>query len=132
MIVAPSLTLNATPTSKFAISVDSVSNTNGTPGLAINFNPDQSYTWTLVRTTGGISGFNSDAFDIVTAGRFLNPTSGGSFSVGLSADSLELQLIFTPVPEPASVLLAAAGGLGVVQVVRRRVRQRRTAQAVTI
>jgi autotransporter-associated beta strand protein len=93
-------------------------------GNALNFDPNQSYTWTILTAAGGISGFTgSSQFVINTAaingtGGFANALAGGTFSMGTSGNNLNL--IFTaagapgpsPVPEPGTWAAAAllAGG----------------------
>lgn len=89
-------------------------------GAALNFLSGNSYSWTLVTTTGGISNFDAADFAISvganngTAG-FSNALNGGSFSVAQSGNNLLLN--FTPVPEPRAALL---GGLGLLVLLRRR------------
>ncbi|MFZ9932793.1 MAG: PEP-CTERM sorting domain-containing protein [Chthoniobacterales bacterium] len=88
-------------------------------GNAINFDPFQNYTWTILTASGGISGFTGDELFAIhltayngTAG-FANSLSNnngpGSFTLAVVGN--DLNLIFTAaVPEPgtwaASILLA--------------------------
>lgn len=89
-------------------------------GTALNFNNTVDQSWTILTTTGGITGF--DAADFVvnvganngTAG-FQNALGGGTFI--LTATANDLVLSFTAVPEPSAVLL---GGLGMLALLRRR------------
>jgi autotransporter-associated beta strand protein len=85
-------------------------------GEAINFNPNQNYTWTILTAAGGISGFTgSSQFVINTAaingtGGFANALNGGSFSIAQSGN--DLNLVFTAVggaavPEPGTWAAAA-------------------------
>jgi T5SS/PEP-CTERM-associated repeat protein/autotransporter-associated beta strand protein len=87
-------------------------------GNALNFNPNQSYTWTILTAAGGISGFTgSSQFDINIGafngtGGFANALNGGSFSIAQSLDGKDLNLVFTaaggaPVPEPGTWAAAA-------------------------
>jgi autotransporter-associated beta strand protein len=87
-------------------------------GNALNFNPNQSYTWTILSAAGGISGFTgSSQFDINIGafngtGGFANGLNGGSFSIAQSLDGKDLNLVFTaaggaPVPEPGTWAAAA-------------------------
>jgi autotransporter-associated beta strand protein/T5SS/PEP-CTERM-associated repeat protein len=96
-------------------------------GPAFNFDPNQSYTWTILSAAGGISGFTgSSQFDINIGaingtGGFANALNGGSFSIAQSLNGKNLNLVFTaaggpgapsPVPEPGTWAAAAllAGG----------------------
>jgi hypothetical protein len=89
-------------------------------GDALNFDPSQNYTWTILTASSGITGFSADKFLINsgaangTAG-FANALAGGSFSMAQNGNNLDL--IFTAaggtaVPEPgtwaAAALLAGA------------------------
>jgi autotransporter-associated beta strand protein len=98
------LTISATPATPFQINLTSINPSTFAPGLA-TFNSSQSYSWTLV-TAGTISGFNSLAFSVNTSG-FQNPFSTGIFSVSENGDALDLN--FTPVPEPSTLILMLAG-----------------------
>jgi T5SS/PEP-CTERM-associated repeat protein len=89
-------------------------------GPALNFNPNQNYTWTILTAGSGISGFtNSNQFLINIGatngtGGFANALSGGSFS--MAHDGNNLNLVFTsasaPIPEPGTWVAMAifAGG----------------------
>jgi T5SS/PEP-CTERM-associated repeat protein len=103
-------------------------------GPALNFDPNQNYTWTILSAAGGISGFTgSSQFVINTAaingtGGFANGLGGGSFSVAQSGN--DLNLVFTaaaapgaPVPEPGTWAAAAllVGGAALLRW-RRRVK----------
>jgi autotransporter-associated beta strand protein len=88
-------------------------------GDALNFDDALNYSWVLVSTTGGVTGFDAGDFVIHTganngAGGFSN-TFTGDFSLAVSDDNLVLN--YTAVPEPAAVLL---GGLGLLTLLRRR------------
>jgi autotransporter-associated beta strand protein len=87
---------------------------------ASNFNNALTRSWTILTTTGGISGFQATDFIINVAanndtGGFSNALAGGAFSLG--ATSNDLVLTFTPVPEPRAALL---GSLGMLVLLRRR------------
>ena len=89
------ITVNATSGSPFAINLLSASDAAGTAGNAINFDHTVPGRWTFATTTSGVTGFDATKFSLSTAG-FTNTLSGGTFSVGLSLDSLGLDVIFTP------------------------------------
>lgn len=91
-------------------------------GNAINFNNLLTQSWTLLTTTGGITGF--DAADFVLsvganngAAGFSNALdAGGSFSLGQTGNNLVLT--YAVVPEPSAAMLV--GGLGMLALLRRR------------
>jgi autotransporter-associated beta strand protein len=98
------LAITATPGSPFQVSLRSVDGT-GALGLA-NFNATLPYSWTLV-SASSISGFSAANFSIYL-GNFQNSLGmGGTFVVGQSGNNLTLN--FTPVPEPSTWILMAAG-----------------------
>jgi fibronectin-binding autotransporter adhesin len=70
-------------------------------GDAVNFSPLVSGSWRVLTSASTISGFDPSMFAVTTtatagSGGFTNPLIGGSFSLALSADSLGLDLLFTP------------------------------------
>ena len=79
-------------------------------GNAFNFSATQNYTWTIVATGLGITGFDPSEFNINiaptngTAG-FSNNLLGGSFGLRVTGNNLELT--FTAVPEPGTWVAAA-------------------------
>jgi T5SS/PEP-CTERM-associated repeat protein/autotransporter-associated beta strand protein len=85
-------------------------------GNALNFDPNQNYTWTILTASGGISGFTGSSQFLINTGAingtggFANALNGGSFSV--VQDNNDLNLVFTsaggaPVPEPGTWAAAA-------------------------
>lgn len=109
----------------FGLKVIGLVGATGGTGLVANFtgnltNP-AGYSWTFVTASSGIAGFDASKFSIDLSA-FTNPFTG-AFSVVQSGNSLNL--VFTPVPEPATYALAlGAATLGVVGFRRWR---RRTA-----
>lgn len=110
--------LNVTATSANQAFINVVSFTLGdTPGLVSNFDPSQSYLWTILRTGSGITFAPGETeltvFQLMTSG-FSNPLNGGTFALALANGGRDLNVSFTPgpttVPEPsrmAFVTLAA-------------------------
>jgi T5SS/PEP-CTERM-associated repeat protein len=94
-----------TTNSQFTIELDSLTAANA-PGLALSFDPTQSYAWPIAQVSGGITGFNAADVALDATG-FTNPTNGGSFGLSLSPDGQTLAVTFTPVPEPGTLALAA-------------------------
>ncbi len=100
--------------------VVSVDNT-GQSANAIHFNPASSYSWTFATSPTAITGFNASDFNIITSG-FTNPMGSGVFYVSEVGNNLNLN--FTPVPEPSTWALIGAGVLAAVPFALRRRRQR--------
>jgi hypothetical protein len=115
--VAGALTVSATQVSPFTLSLESINPGTGLPGLA-NFSASGTYQWTLL-SAASISGFNPSDFSINTSS-FTNSLGSGSFFV--SANSTDIFLNFTPVPEPSTWALMGAGltAMGLASVRRRR------------
>jgi len=97
--------------SKFNINLWSLSGISpDANGNAFNFSGTQNYTWTIVATGLGITGFDASEFNINiaptngTAG-FSNDLLGGAFALRVSGN--DLQLTFTAVPEPGTWAAAA-------------------------
>ncbi len=86
-------------------------------GTLFGFDPAASYEFVIATATGGISGFNADAFAIDTTG--LPQSASGEWSMGLSGDSKSLLLSYNAVPEPSALALLALG-LGAVAARRSR------------
>ena len=87
------------------------------PGGSAAFQIGTTYKYTIAATTGGVSG---DLTQVAVSSNY-----GGLATFQLSQIGSSLQLDFTPssfqpVPEPGSVLLVAAAGVGAAGWVRRR------------
>ena len=107
---------------RYSINVWTLSSINtDVNGDAINFNEAQSYTWTIARAAS-IIGFNASHFVLN-----LTPSNGaagfdnaytGSFSVQASGG--DLNIVYTPIPEPSTYGVVAALGALVIAARRRR------------
>jgi autotransporter-associated beta strand protein len=111
-----SLTINASSSQKFNISLTTLNSSNAA-GSMDNFDNTQGYTWTIATTTGSISGFDSGKFNLNTSG-FANSTGGGSFGIAVSGRNLNVT--FTPVPEPQEYALLFSASLTAFSVWHRR------------
>lgn len=100
-------------------------------GEAINFNPNQSYTWTILTAAGGITGYTgTDQFIVNTGafngtGGFANDLAGGTFSVLQDGNNLNLRFTAAggeAIPEPGTWAAAAllAGGAAFMRWRRRK------------
>jgi hypothetical protein len=93
---------------------------------AVGLAQGQPLTAILATTTGGIqlngvtqaadTIFDPSTYTLTAQGMFIAP----AYQLALDATGQELVLTFTPVPEPATVLGLAGGGLGLAALVRRR------------
>jgi autotransporter-associated beta strand protein len=86
------------------------------------FNNALTQSWALFSTGSAISGFSTDKFTLNTGAfngtnGFTNALGGGSFGIALADGGTDINLTFTPVPEPSTALLTA---LGVLAILRRR------------
>lgn len=85
-------------------------------GDAANFS-ENSFSWTVLSAGGPITGFNAANWTIVKTG-FTNAELG---TFVLSQNGNNLDLTYTPIPEPSSyALIGAVGALGLVATRRRR------------
>lgn len=106
------LAIIATSANRFTLKIISL-NISGAAGPVNDFSSASSYAWIFATSAAGITGFDANAFSLNTA-NFANSLGIGSFFVTQSGNDLILN--FTPVPEPSTYALLAAGlaltGLG--------------------
>ena len=106
----------ATTNGRFTIRLASL-DASDAPAAAVNFDPLQDYDWLIATASGGVSGFDASKIAI-DASDYLNPLSGGSFSVASVGDDVHLR--FNAVPEPGTAMLMGVLGLmGVMSYGRR-------------
>lgn len=117
--VTGTLDLSSLTADGFSINLWSLASTDAN-GNALNFDNTTDQSWTILTTSGGITGF--DAADFIVniganngTGSFSNELGGGAFSLG--SDTNNLVLNFAAVPEPSA---AALLGLGALAMLRRR------------
>jgi autotransporter-associated beta strand protein len=116
--VAGLLEITATAGDRFTLDLRSLTLANGS-GDPANFDPLLDYAWTIASAGGGVSGFDAEAFEIVRSG--FTGTADGTFGVALNGN--DVQVTYTPTPEPGTAALLL-GSLGFLGVTRRRPRVR--------
>lgn len=121
--VTGTLDLSSLTAANFGINLWSLSSIGpDVSGNAANFNNLLTQSWTILTTTGGITGFDAADFVISVGanngtGGFTNALdAGGSFSLGQTGN--DLVLTYAVIPEPSAAMLV--GGLGMVALLRRR------------
>ena len=109
-----------TVSSKFNINLLTLG--SGTDGALADFIPNQSYTWTILTATNGISGFAANKFNINTAGFANTLAPGWGFSVVEDGGNLNLVYGSTAIPEPGTWAAAAllVGGAALMRWRQRR------------
>ena len=106
-----SIDVQANTDNRFAINLVSLSGASAGP--AANFNPNNSFAWTIATAGGGVLNFASNKFVVnCPRGQFQNDLAGGVFSVARSSDGKALNLVFTPnhAPTASNALMARSPG----------------------
>ncbi len=103
ILINGNLNITATQADPFIIALHSLTITNAS-GLIAGFDPLSDYTWEILRVTGTITGFDPSVFSLNDAA-FLNDLEGGSFNVSQANQSIFVNFVAAPVPEPGSALL---------------------------
>lgn len=80
---------------------------------------DMSRSWTILTTTGGISGFDAAHWTISTANFAASPTATGLWSISNVGNDVVLNYVIA-VPEPTSLTLAGLGAVLAGWAARRR------------
>ena len=107
--ITGSLSLSASAANRFTLQLRTLT-AAGTVGMLDGFDPANSYSWKLVTTSGGITGFDPAAFQVDRSG-FANAASG-VFSVSQTGNDLYLN--YAAVPEPSTWLLVSLGVAGIL------------------
>lgn len=123
--VLGSLNITSTNSNPFLIGLHTL-NVSGTAGMASDFSgftEGELYSWILLSTSDGITGFADNKFQLNLSG-FANDYDADSFSLSLSEDQRQLILNYqyTSVPEPGRMALLALA-LTMLLMRRRRAHQ---------
>jgi len=118
---------NLSSENKFNINIFSLSGINpDVLGPLAGWDPAVTNSWTIVRTTNGITSFDAANFNINASG-FTSYNSIGSGLFSLALDGNDLKLVFstgaTPIPEPGTWAAGALLAIGAGLAARRRFRK---------
>jgi autotransporter-associated beta strand protein len=108
------LVIGSTAAEPFRLNLWSLSGTDpDVSGDLPGFNPAQASSWTIASAAGGITDFAADAFLISTdpangTDGFTNNLAGGSFSVAVSGN--DLNLVFSPGSSPSDIVIDVSTG----------------------
>ena len=111
--VGGSLTIAATAADPFRLNLWTLAGVGpDSNGPAFNFDASRGATWTIATAAGGITGFATNKFRIETSatngtGGFLNALDGGTFSLAVSGN--DLNLVFTAAGPTAITINVASG-----------------------
>ncbi|MFI5357792.1 MAG: PEPxxWA-CTERM sorting domain-containing protein, partial [Opitutales bacterium] len=86
----------------------------GASGLPTGFDPSLTYSWTILTTTGSITGFDPTKFSLDTTGFDYGTLPGNLFTLSLDASSQNILLNYSAVPEPSTwaLLILGLGAIG--------------------
>lgn len=104
-MVDGNLTLAASPSDRITLRLATWE--NGLLGPLSDFDPAQSYSWTILTATGNVEGFSAEQFELDTTG-FAN-----SFDGVFSLREGSIVLDYSAIPEPSVHALLTLMGLGV-------------------
>ncbi len=118
LVVNGTFAFSAIPGDTFTVFLRS-GDEGATALLMGNFDPNASYSFTVLQATGGIIGFDTGLAFVDTSG-FAN-SFDGIWSLRSSGDNQYLLLDYTAIPEPSAIAaLGAAAAFAAVAVRRRR------------
>jgi hypothetical protein len=115
-----SLSLTGTGAGAYLLDITSLTALDAI-GLVPNYD-DQARSWTILTTTGGITGFDAANWTLSTAKFSSDPAwqTNGSFSLATANNGNDLVLNFIAVPEPGSIAIAGIGIATAAWLFRRR------------
>ncbi len=109
--VSGTLTITASVGSKFKIDITSLS--GGAAGDAANFSNTSDYTWTILKTSTSISGFDPGVFNVVSSSFSNALPANGKFIVELANGGLDIVVKYVRAPsitsQPTNSTVAAGG-----------------------
>jgi len=111
--VTGTLTIASTSADPFNVNLWTLAATPDVSGSTANFDPSQSYSWRIASAAGGITGFASDKFAVVSGatngtGGFANSFGGGTFAIAQSGN--DLNLVFTAGSTPVVITIDVPSG----------------------
>jgi hypothetical protein len=125
-------TATSAPANKFQFALETLFGPTTTVGQSpdgpmSDFDPNLQYTWPFISYQGTYSGPTDSATltasTLIDTSQFVNAIPATArFSIALDPVNKQMDLIYTPVPEPGTLGLVAVGALGVWRAVVRRSR----------